>query len=85
MNDLQFNVDTLRTVSNDLDSNPLAQFKFVLFPGWDKEFEGKQEELVRQAARAILAENISPDNGTYVSQKSISALIHYIADMLEEI
>jgi hypothetical protein len=39
--------------------------------------------LVKEAAGAILARGISPDEGTYVSQKSLAALIHYIADMLE--
>jgi hypothetical protein len=31
----------------------------------------------------ILAEGVSPDEGTYISQKAISVLIHYIADIIE--
>ena len=78
------NVETLRAISTEIDQDILSQFKFVYFPGWDKTIEGSQENLIREAARAILADNISPDNGTFVSRKSLSALIHYVADMLEE-
>lgn len=77
------NVEQLRTVSNNLESDLLSQFKTELFPGWDKEYDDEQEKLVREAARAILAENLSPDEGTQVSHKSLAALIHYIADMIE--
>jgi hypothetical protein len=76
-------VEKLREISNDLDSDPLSEIKKVLFPGWDKEFENEQELLVKEAAEAILANGISPDEGTHVSQKTIAALIYYIADMLE--
>jgi hypothetical protein len=76
-------IETLRKVSNDLGSNCLAQFKFVKFPGWDKNWDEEQEKLIRESAKAILAKDVSPDEGIFVSQKSIAALIHYIADMLE--
>ena len=76
-------VDKLREISNDLDSDPLSEIKQVLFPGWDEEVENNQQLLIKEAAAAILASDLSPDDGTYVSQKAIAALIHYIADMLE--
>jgi hypothetical protein len=84
INSINENVEILRSVSNNIDSDVLAKFKFVLFPGWDKNIEDNQEEYVREAAKAILANNITADEGTYVSRKSLSALIHYVADMLEE-
>lgn len=84
MNDLRTsNVEQLRVVSNNLENDLLSQFRTGLFPGWDSQYDGERGKLIREAARAILAENISPDEGTYVSHKSISALIHYIADMIE--
>ena len=76
-------VEKLREISKDLDSDPLSEIKKVLFPGWDEEVENEQELLVKEAAAAILANGISPDEGTRVSQKSLAALIHYIADMME--
>ncbi len=76
-------VEKLREASNSLDSDSLREIKKVLFPGWDKEVENDQELLIKEAASAILANSVSPDEGTYVSQKAIAALIHYIADMLE--
>lgn len=78
-----FNVEKLRVVSNNLEKDLLSQFKSVFFPGWDYDYDGEQAKLVREAAKGILAENISPDEGTYVSHKALSALIHYIADMIE--
>ena len=76
-------VKYLREISNKLEADPLAEFKQILFSGWDSEIENNQEFLVKEVARAILADGISPDNGTEVSQKALSALIHYIADMME--
>ncbi|HEX8196368.1 MAG TPA: hypothetical protein VF571_09285 [Pyrinomonadaceae bacterium] len=83
MNGLKDNIAALREVSNNLEADPLAEYKNTLFPGWHPEYEGHQEKLVREAARGILADGVSPDNGTHVSQKALSALIHYIADMME--
>lgn len=76
-------VEKLRAISNQLEADPLAQFKFTLFPGWDVEVENNQELLIKEAARAISADGILPDNGTHVSQKALAAIIHYIADMME--
>jgi hypothetical protein len=77
------NVDKLRGIADNLDSDPLSEIKQILFPGWDKEIENDQELLIKEAAGAILANGISRDEGTYISQKSLAALIHYIADMME--
>jgi hypothetical protein len=76
-------VERLREVSRRLEADPNADTKTVLFPGWHEEFEGDREELIREAARAILAAGIEPDEGTHVSQKAVAALIHYVADMME--
>jgi hypothetical protein len=54
-----------------------------LFPGWHEEFEEVREPLIKEAARAILASGVKPDEGTHVSQRALAALIHYIADMME--
>lgn len=76
-------VEKLREITGQLENDPLAKFKTTLFPGWDAEVENNQEVLIKEAAGAILAKGISPDNGTEVSQEAIAALIHYIADMME--
>jgi phage gpG-like protein len=83
-NSINENVEILRSVSNNIESDVLAKFKFALFPGWHETIEGNDEKHVREAAKAILANNITADEGTYVSRKSLAALIHYVADMLEE-
>jgi hypothetical protein len=76
-------VERLREVSRRLKADPNADTKMVLFPGWHEEFEGEREGLIREAARAILAQGLEPDDGTNVSQRSLALLIHYIADMME--
>lgn len=55
----------------------------MVFPGWHTVTEEPAEELVREAAAAILAAGIALDEGIHVSQKAVAALIHYIADMIE--
>ncbi len=55
----------------------------VLFPGWHEGYEDNNEPLIKEAAAAILAREVEPDEGTYVSQRAVAALIHYIADMME--
>lgn len=76
-------VERLREVSRRLEADPRGDTKTVLFPGWHEEFEGEREALIREAASAILAADIEPDEGTHVSQRSVAALIHYVADMIE--
>jgi hypothetical protein len=73
----------LRDVSNRLTSTPEAENKMVLFPGWHEGYEDDNEPLIKEAAAAILAKKVEPDEGTYVSQRAVAALIHYIADMME--
>ena len=73
----------LRDVAKRLDADQDADEKTVLFPGWHQGDEETNELLVRAAAKAILAEGIEPDEGTYISKKELAALIQYIADMME--
>jgi hypothetical protein len=82
--DRRYNIaERLREVSRRLEADPHSDTNMVLFPGWHKEFEGDREELIREVAKAILAQGIDPDEGTHVQQRAIAALIHYIADMME--
>jgi hypothetical protein len=76
-------VERLREVARRLEADPRASNKTVLFSGWHEEFEGDREELIREAASAIFAKGVEPDEGTHTSQQAVAALIHYIADMME--
>jgi hypothetical protein len=76
-------VEKLRALSNELGSLPGADTKTILFPGWDVE-DGDQSILIQDAAHAILNEGVPFDEGTRISHKAIAALLHYIADMMEE-
>jgi hypothetical protein len=76
-------VERLREVARRLEAAPNAYTKMILFPGWHEEFEEGREPLIKEAATAILAQGIVPDESTYVSLRSVAALIHYIADMME--
>jgi hypothetical protein len=73
----------LRDVANRLMSAPEADTQMLLFPGWDEGHEEDNEDMIKEAAAAILARDIEPDEGTYVSQRAVGVLIHYIADMME--
>ena len=83
-------MNELRANAEKLEAMPLKTT--ILFPGWDLEYEARNGDdariargaRIRAAARAILAEGCSPDGGTNVHMKSVGALVHYIADMLEE-
>jgi hypothetical protein len=77
-------VERLRLLSNELEASPGSEARSVLFPGWDDEFRDKPEPHIKETARAILAEGVEPDEGTYVPAKSIAALLHFIADMMDE-
>jgi hypothetical protein len=77
-------VEKLRSVSNDLDEVKFAEMSFAMFPGWHEGFEDKNEPGIKEAARAILAEGISEDEHNLASYKALAAIVHYIADMLEE-
>lgn len=77
-------VQRLRDIANRLEATPDVDSKSILFPGWHADFEGDREQLIREAASAILAAGVEPDEGKYVSQKAMAALLHYIADMMEE-
>jgi hypothetical protein len=76
-------VQRLRDIANRLEVAPDIDSKAILFPGWHEDFEGDREQLIREAASAILAAGVEPDEGKYVSQKAVAALLHYIADMME--
>ena len=74
----------LRDIADRLAAETNAATKTVLFPGWDEEVEEEAEPLIKEAARAILAAGVEPDEGTRVPLKSLAALIRYIADMMED-
>lgn len=76
-------VERLRDIANRLSAAPNADTETVLFPGWHEGYEEEAEPLIKEAAKAILASGISPDEGTQVSVKSVAALLHYVADMME--
>ncbi len=81
---LHYNVvERLREVANRLAADSHANTKTVLFPGWHEGYEEGSEQLIKQAAAAILAKGIEPDDGSHVSQEALAALIYYIADMME--
>lgn len=77
-------IEELRKTSDKLDSLKYAEMSFAMFPGWHEGFEDESEPLIKEAARAILAEGISEDEHTLVSYKALAALVHYVADMLED-
>jgi len=76
-------VSKLRDIANRLTSKPNADNEAVLFPGWHEGYEEEREPLIKEAAHAILASGIKPDEGKRVPLKSVAALIHYLADMME--
>lgn len=76
-------VSKLREIATRLESTPNADNESVLFPGWHEGYEEESEPLIKEAARAILASGVEPDEGTHVPLKSVAALIHYVADMME--
>jgi hypothetical protein len=76
-------VERLREVAKRLEADPDAETKTVLFPGWYTGEAEETERLIKEAAAAILAGGVEPDEGTHISQKAVAALIHYIADMME--
>lgn len=55
----------------------------VLFPGWDTSRPSTRAEAIRAAARGILGQD-DPDTGVRLTGEQLSALVRYIADMLEE-
>jgi hypothetical protein len=76
-------VEELRGISARMEATPDAATHLVLFPGWDEEWPEEPEPRIKRVARAILAEGVPPDEGTKVSYQELSALIHYLADMME--
>ena len=60
----------------------------ILFPGWDWENQSN-EQIARyakivQASRGITADNVDYDLGTHIPTTSLSYLVYYIGDMLED-
>lgn len=55
----------------------------VLLPGWDPAHSGEREVGIRDAARAVLADGLTFDEGTRVSGAHLGYLVRYVADMLE--
>jgi hypothetical protein len=76
-------VQSLRDIANRLTATPNPATQTVLFPGWHEGYEEGAEPLIKEAARAILASGVSPDEGTRIRLTSVAALLHYVADMME--
>jgi len=74
-------VDLLRRAAERLE----ATDEQVLFPGWspEPEFQDERHLGIQAAARAVLADGLSADEGTRVSTRSLGFLVHYVADMME--
>lgn len=85
-------VDQMRGVANVLENSPEAEEPRVRFPNWAADVdeptaeEAAREDGIRRAAAAILAERTltGDEDVEPVSKWDLGALIHYIADMLEE-
>lgn len=82
-NNLADVVEKLRDIAAVLAAIPNADTQTVLFPGWHEGYAEETEPQIKEAAKAILASGIPPDEGTYVALKSVAALLHYVADMME--
>jgi len=74
-------MDLMRAAAGRLE----ATDEQVLFPGWSTEPEYQDERHlgIQAAARAVLADGLSADEGTRVSTRSLGFLVHYVADMME--
>ena len=68
------------------DKYPINENGEMLFPGWDIEGANPSalmhQNRIRDAAFVILGRD-NPDSGMQTSTQNVSALVHYIADMLE--
>ena len=76
-------VEALRNIALSLADAPDSKTRTVLFTGWHEGYEEEDEQLIKHAARAILASGIELDEGTHVPLVSVAAILHYIADMME--
>ena len=60
----------------------------IYFPGWDFENVSKKGiargARIQQAARGIAADNVDFDHGNDVPTRSLSYLVRYIGDMLDD-
>jgi hypothetical protein len=54
----------------------------VFLPSWDGA-DGERERMIRSAARAVLSHD-GIEGGTRTTKRALAALVHYVADMLEE-
>lgn len=76
----------LRNAATLLGAEEGAERNGILFPAWVLEEEDEGDEgpvLIRDAARAILGAH-GLEGGMHTSKKALAALVHYVADMLEE-
>jgi len=68
-----------------------AETEEIVLPGWDIRQRMDADDAgegrcagIRAAARALDADGISPDKGTYVAVRDLGFLVRYVGDMLEE-
>ncbi|MCK4283689.1 MAG: hypothetical protein KAX44_05180 [Candidatus Brocadiae bacterium] len=70
-------VFTLRKAADVLE----AHEGWLRLPGWEDDDEAV---ALRAVARAIAGDGVDPDVGTDVPMSSVSELVQYLADILEE-
>jgi hypothetical protein len=54
----------------------------IRFPGWDKQNQGKYEDGIKEAARAVLGEGVSFDESTPVNIRKVASLVTYLMEMV---
>jgi hypothetical protein len=76
-------VAQLRDIADVLEAAVGSGERSVFFPNWDDSDD--RTELIREAARTVWASyDPAGDGGGYTSKRALSALVHHVADMLEE-
>jgi len=55
----------------------------VYFPGWPPKSDIAEYETIKEMARAILAEGVAEDRGTYVQANSLATLLNYVGSMID--
>ena len=75
-------VDLLREAADIMEAD--REDEYVLFPGIDPDYDTPDGIASRGAARGLLREGISPDDGVSIPVHDLGCLVRYIADLTEE-